>query len=70
MQVLSKCNKVLELPTGHAKARFRRAKAYTQLGRLQEARADLDKLLEAEPGDKAVGTPAQEVAGVGVLNEG
>jgi hypothetical protein len=34
-QVLSRCNKVMELPVGHTKARFRRAKAYTQLSRLQ-----------------------------------
>ncbi len=34
-QVLARCNKVLDLPYGHSKAHFRRAKAYTQLGRLQ-----------------------------------
>jgi len=55
-QVMSKCNKVMELAVNHNKARFRRAKAYIQLGRLQEARSDLEKLLEVDPNDKAVVT--------------
>ncbi len=33
--MVARCNKVLDLPFGHSKAHFRRAKAYTQLGRLQ-----------------------------------
>lgn len=55
-QVVSKCNKALELPVpaSHSKAYFRRAKAYTQMGRLQEAKADLDRLLQHDANDKTV----------------
>eukprot|EP00325_Prymnesiales_sp_UTEX-LB-985_P005138 CAMPEP_0174697336 /NCGR_PEP_ID=MMETSP1094-20130205/3229_1 /TAXON_ID=156173 /ORGANISM="Chrysochromulina brevifilum, Strain UTEX LB 985" /LENGTH=264 /DNA_ID=CAMNT_0015894289 /DNA_START=44 /DNA_END=838 /DNA_ORIENTATION=- len=46
------CTKALAIDAKNVKALFRRGKCYTQLGELDEAKADLDRVLELEPENK------------------
>jgi len=46
------CTKALAIDANNVKARFRRGKCYLQLGELDEAKADLDRVLELEPENK------------------
>jgi len=58
---LSACNKVLEVHADSKKALFRRAKALIGLGRLLDAKTDVERLLLDDPGDKAVVAVAAEL---------
>mmetsp|Transcript_38134 Transcript_38134/g.89887 ORF Transcript_38134/g.89887 Transcript_38134/m.89887 type:complete len:105 (-) Transcript_38134:274-588(-) len=51
---LSACNKVLDSKPDNKKALFRRGKALLGLGRLMDAKTDLEKLQEQDGSDKAV----------------
>eukprot|EP00286_Rhodomonas_abbreviata_P018096 CAMPEP_0181305416 /NCGR_PEP_ID=MMETSP1101-20121128/9718_1 /TAXON_ID=46948 /ORGANISM="Rhodomonas abbreviata, Strain Caron Lab Isolate" /LENGTH=561 /DNA_ID=CAMNT_0023411331 /DNA_START=94 /DNA_END=1779 /DNA_ORIENTATION=+ len=53
-EVLSSCNKVLDVQRDNPKALFRRARAHSSQGSLLQARQDLEKLLEKDASDKAV----------------
>lgn len=51
-KALANCSKALAIDPKNVKALFRRGKCYAELGALDESKADLDRLLQLDPGNK------------------
>jgi hypothetical protein len=52
-RVIMEAEKALELQSANVKALYRRGMAHLELGQLSEARADLKRAVEVDPGNKA-----------------